>query len=196
MIYLIILNNIKLVDKEEWKNIIGYEGLYQVSNLGNVKKLENYVTQVDVNGNEYTRFFKEKILKQNSKESEYKNVHLRKDLKNKTFKTHRLVAIHFIPNPDNKPEVNHINGIKSDNRVKNLEWCTSSENSKHALKTGLTKIQYGSETTNSKLTEIQVLEIRKLYETTNMTNSEIGKLFGVNQPAISKIVHRKTWKHI
>ena len=106
------------------------------------------------------------------------------------------MAIEFIPNPNNKPCINHKNGIKADNRLENLEWCTSAENSKHALETELTKIQYGSETTNSKLTEKEVLEIRKLKETTNMTSTEIGKLFGVNQPAISKIIHRKTWKHI
>ena len=181
---------------EEWKPIIDYENLYMISNLGRVKKLENQVTQKDLKGNIYTRTFPEKILKERNNKTDYITVGLNTNSTSKTFRIHRLVAIHFIPNPENKPEVNHINGIKSDNRLENLEWCTSAENSKHALETELTKIQYGSETTNSKLTEKEVLEIRKLKETTNMTSTEIGKLFGVNQPAISKIIHRKTWKHI
>ena len=181
---------------EEWKPIIDYENLYMISNLGRVKKLENQVTQKDLKGNIYTRTFPEKILKERNNKTDYITVGLNTNNISKTFRIHRLVAIHFIPNPENKPEVNHINGIKSDNRLENLEWCTSAENSKHALETELTKIQYGSETTNSKLTEKEVLEIRKLKETTNMTSTEIGKLFGVNQPAISKIIHRKTWKHI
>ena len=181
---------------EEWKPIIDYENLYMISNLGRVKKLENQVTQKDLKGNIYTRTFPEKILKERNNKTDYITVGLNTNNTSKTFRIHRLVAIHFIPNPENKPEVNHINGIKSDNRLENLEWCTSAENSKHALETELTKIQYGSETTNSKLTEKEVLEIRKLKETTNMTSTEIGKLFGVNQPAISKIIHRKTWKHI
>ena len=181
---------------EEWKPIIDYENLYMISNLWRVKKLENQVTQKDLKGHIYTRTFPEKILKERNNKTDYITVGLNTNNTSKTFRIHRLVAIHFIPNPENKPEVNHINGIKSDNRLENLEWCTSAENSKHALETELTKIQYGSETTNSKLTEKEVLEIRKLKETTNMTSTEIGKLFGVNQPAISKIIHRKTWKHI
>lgn len=181
---------------EIWKDIVGYEGLYMISNMGRVKKLNSIVTQVGFNGVEYSRRFKERLIGQNSGKENYQMIHLRKDGLNKAIRTHRLVAIAFIPNTENKPEVNHINGIKSDNRVENLEWCTSSENQFHSVRTGLSKIQYGSETTNSKLTEKDVLKIRELKQTTKMNNTEIGKLFGVKQPAISKIIYRKNWKHI
>lgn len=103
---------------ELWKPIIGYEGLYEISNLGNVKSLKK-------------GFKKEKILKNRCDESEYVRVDLRLNGKSKTIRTHRLVATHFIPNIYNKPQVNHINGNKSDNRVENLEWVSSIENQCH-----------------------------------------------------------------
>ena len=96
---------------EIWKDIEGYEGLYQVSNLGRVKSL----------GNNKTR--KEKILKSTKNTNGYLEVQLCKEGKHKKYLTHRLVAQAFIPNPNNLLEVNHINEDKTDNRVDNLEYC-------------------------------------------------------------------------
>ena len=105
--------------KEIWKDIKGYEGLYQVSNLGRVKSLERY--------DSYNRKVDEKILK--TKENlGYIYVNLHKNGIQKGYKVHRLVAEAFIPNPDNKPCVDHINTIKDDNRVDNLRWVTYEEN--------------------------------------------------------------------
>lgn len=118
--------------EEIWKDIEGYEGLYQVSNLGRVKSLR------------YKRILRGWLDKQC-----YAYVHI----KNKPYKVHRLVAQAFIPNPDNKPYIDHINTIKTDNRVENLRWVTPKENSNNPLtrrKNSLSKLgKYGKEARKS-----------------------------------------------
>ncbi len=119
---------------EIWKDIVGYEGLYQVSNLGRVKSFDRYVR----NGTSNKNIKRGKILSPcvNPK-CGYMQVNLIKD-KNKKIKTiHRLVAEAFIPNLENKPCVNHIDGNKQNNKIDNLEWVTHSENTIHAIKMGL-----------------------------------------------------------
>lgn len=117
--------------KEVWKNISGYEGLYEVSSLGRVRSLPHKAYNKLIG--EYIS--KEKILKQGSLVRGYKGVGLYKNGKEKTQKVHRLVAEAFIPNPNNYPEVNHKNEDTSDNRVTNLEWCTSKYNSNYGTRT-------------------------------------------------------------
>ena len=117
---------------EVWKDIPGYEGLYQVSNLGRVKSFPKKKGC----GVGYTQ--KELILKSASN-GHYLFVVLRKDRKPKMCYVHRLVAQAFIPNPNKKCDVNHISGIKTDNRVENLEWNTRQENIRHSFDNGLEK---------------------------------------------------------
>lgn len=105
---------------EIWKDIEGYEGLYQVSNLGNVKRLGGVVMMKDGR----TKTVKERVLKQSLAGRGYPFVGLCKDNEVKQEYTHKLVSKAFIPNPDNLPEVNHIDEDKTNNRVDNLEWCT------------------------------------------------------------------------
>lgn len=128
--------------EEVWKDVVGYEGLYQVSNSGRIKSLKY--------ANQYGVFKREKILRKRYDKKGYLHVYLYDKNMKKSFKLHRLIAETFIPNPENKPQVNHINGIKDDNRVENLEWCTNQENQIHAFKIGLQKIKVGSLNPNAK----------------------------------------------
>ena len=123
-------------EKEVWKDIKGYEGYYQVSNLGRIKRVERKVKTRNRNG-EYELLLKENILQGFYSPKGYVRVLLTKDTKNKTYMIHRLVAEAFIPNPNNFPQINHIDGIKNHNNVENLEWCTQSYNIRHSYEIGL-----------------------------------------------------------
>lgn len=112
---------------ETWKDIKDYEGLYQVSDYGRVKSLPRQGTQTK----------EERILKPEKTKKGYLQVHLCKNGKVKVFRVNRLVAIAFVPNPENKPEVNHKDTNKENNHASNLEWNTRSENQLHAYKTGI-----------------------------------------------------------
>ena len=129
---------------EEWRDVVGYEGLYQVSNCGRVKSFKKD---------------KAKIIKSNPGIGGYLRVVLCKDFDKKNRFVHVLVAQAFIPNPEGKRQVNHIDGDKNNNRVSNLEWVTPAENIHHAFETGLRKI--GCEHFRAKLTAEQVREIRR-----------------------------------
>ena len=114
--------------QEIWKDVVGYEGLYQVSNLGHIKSIgrkSNHKNTI--------------IMKPFISGNRYFSVYLHKNNNSKRTFVHRIVALAFIPNPENKPYVNHINGNRFDNCVSNLEWCTSQENNSHAVRTGLNK---------------------------------------------------------
>ena len=122
------------VGQEEWKTISDTQGRYEVSSLGRVRSTDRVVRYS--NGRVYS--YKSKMLKPCRDKDGYLLIGIRNKNRRQTIKVHRAVAKAFICNPHNKREVNHINGIKTDNRKENLEWVSSSENKTHAFKIGLT----------------------------------------------------------
>ena len=124
--------------QEIWEPIKDYENLYEVSNLGNVKRKESYVNSKSSLNKIFTTKVNEKMLKGRNCKG-YLIVSLCKNGTSKNFRINRLVAQAFIPNPNNYPCVNHIDGNKQNNYAENLEWVTYSENEKHAYQNKLKK---------------------------------------------------------
>ena len=125
------------LENEIWKDIIGYEEKYKVSNLVRILSVNKYVKL----GNTITKL-NDKILKQYLGKRGYYTVNLYTNSKIKVHTIHRLIAIHFIENKDNKPHINHINGIKTDNSILNLEWISNRENSLHKHTNAITLSNY------------------------------------------------------
>lgn len=171
------------LEGEIWKDIAGYEGLYQISNFGRVKSFNGLWTKV-------------KILKPSLRNNGYIFVTLFKNGKTKMFYIHQLVARAFIPNPENKPTVNHKFGNRLDNYCESLEWVTFAENQQHAFDTGIQK--RGAESVFSKLTAEQVLYIRKNYKSydINFSANALARKFGVSTATIYNIIHGKRYKNV
>lgn len=153
-----IYKNLKLknLNGEVWKDINGYEGIYQISNMGRVRSLRRIKKGWETNNRGFctsSKIIEERILKQHF--NKYLYARLFNDSKYKSHGVHRLVGQHFIPNPENKPEINHKWGIKTDNRATELEWSTPKQNMQHAVSIGLHKTHSlkGSENKCSKPVE-------------------------------------------
>lgn len=148
--------------KEVWKDVKGYEGLYQVSNKGNVKSLDRLIVYKDGR----KRKFKGVKLTSNTGKHGYPYVILSKNEHNKTFKVHRLVARAFIPNPDNLPQVNHKDENRANNNVENLEWCTTKYNINygHCLENGVKHRDYKKSRAKIDWVSAQRKRVQKLYK--------------------------------
>ena len=177
---------------EEWKDVKGFEGLYQISNLGRVKSLDKLVVQKT--GQRY--WVKGQILKPYQDGCGYLMVNLAHKGKKSMRKVHRMVAEKFCSNPDNKPCVNHIDSNNKNNRYDNLEWCTNLENIKHYWRSPL-KISYGEGNANSKLKTEEVLEIRRTYIKGDSIfgSKPLARKFGVSDMTIRNILNNKKWRH-
>lgn len=168
----------------EWRPVSGYESQYEVSSDGRVRSID----REELLNNGWNRHRKGRVLKQMPKKTGYMCVNLYKHSHMRTFLVHRIVASAFIANPDGKPEVNHINGNKHDNRVENLEWVSESENIRHSF------VSLGKRpaSPNKKLTDNQVRQIRAM----SGAQKDIAKQFGVSRSAIQLIKSGKTYKEI
>ena len=132
---------LKDLDGEIWKDVVGYENLYEVSNFGRIRTNKNKITHTEMHGD---RHWKQRILKQKFQQRCRSNefdarVILWKDGKEKTFLVSRLVAISFLDNPNSLPQINHIDGNPTNNKVENLEWCTAKHNVNHMFENKLNK---------------------------------------------------------
>jgi hypothetical protein len=176
---------------EEWRDVAGYEGKYQVSNMGRVKSVARMVKRAKATSACHP--INERIRKQATDKKGYKRVGLMKDGKLVTEKVHRLVSIAFIPNPHNLPQVNHINGAKDDNRAENLEWADNSKNQIHAYKKGLNYNKKGSESNRATLTVKQVEHIRSLKYYRGLY-AEYGRKYNVDATTISNVFNKKYYR--
>lgn len=165
--------------KETWKQVPKYFGKYQVSDLGRVK--------------DYTG----RIMKDYAHPRGYRTITFTFNKKPKTVTIHRLVASLFLDNPDEKPQINHLNGIKTDNRATNLEWCTAQENIEHAMENGLyKKVQRRYTPSISKLKPDDVLYIRDMYERNIMNVSELSDRFNISSVAVYKVINKVSYAYI
>lgn len=168
--------------EEIWKDVVGFEGLYKVSNLGNVRS----VARLGTNG---------VVLKKRYFATGYEKTTLYKNCKQTTFVTHRIVAEAFIPNPNNLPQINHIDGNKLNNRVDNLEWVTCSDNVKHAYRTGLIDIGKISKPVAQYKNGVEIARYNSIQDAHRITGAATTNISRVCM-GINKTTLGYGWKYI
>ena len=178
-------------EKEIWKSIKGYEDAYEISSHGNVRSLDRYVDHLD--GGFALKKGKELVI--DIGKSGYCRVRLYLGGKSKHILVHRLVGIHYIPNPENKPEINHKFGDKGNYYYKDLEWSTRKENMIHAYSNGFKFGMKGETHGQSKITEDDARWCH-LWKIVGYSQTEIAECLGITKQNVSKIQIGTRWKHI
>ena len=172
-----------------WRKIPGLPEHYEASPLGQIRRLPYVYTGTTKAQTKCARLLPQKIYRFKSLSTKgYQRV----NLEGRVWAVHRLIALVFVPNPDGLPQINHKNGVKTDNRAKNLEWVSNQQNRDHAVATGLHPI--GSEI-SKRLKESDIPVIRAL-AAQHVPQHEIAARFNVCQQTISHIVRRSTWQHV
>lgn len=169
---------------EKWRDIKGCEGRYQVSNIGRVRSIERITT---LQGGVRV-IYSGQILAQSYIRGGYLQVHVDVGCR----RVHRLVAATFLDNPENKPEVNHIDADKENNRVQNLEWCTRRENIDHVMSMGMQR--RGNTHGMSRISEDTAIKILQM--DADMLCTQIARELSVSFHIVWKIRSGKTWKHL
>jgi hypothetical protein len=177
------------METEIWKDIENFEGRYQISNLGRVKSLPRIVKR----NNWSNQTINEKILKTFINKGGYEIAVVQNGSRGKHLAIHRLVALAFIPQIEGKTFVNHIDGVKTNNAISNLEWCTRSENEKHAYRIGLKTLK-GEQHSQNILNETQVLQIRALRG--KYSGRKVAKMYNMSHAAIFAIWLNRSWTHL
>jgi hypothetical protein len=173
----------------EMKDIKGYEGYYKISEDGVVKSYDRYVNIM----RGFKRLMKGRVMRPYIGRDGYYYYLLTVNKKSNHIALHRLLAIAFLPNPENKREVNHINGDRLDNKLSNLEWVTPKENIQHSIRIGTnTQCLPGERNPMSKLKPDQVIKIRSM----TGSHQNIAKVFGVSRRTIGLIKSRVRWAHL
>lgn len=167
---------------EVWKDVVGYEGLYQISNLGNIKS--------------FKRYKEGKILNPKSDKDGYKEIGIRDFNGDRKFKrVHRLVAECFLENPNNYEYINHKDNNPANNVVSNLEWCTIEYNNKYRFEHG-NACHKGSKSPRASITEEIAIQIYTLGLSGKYTESELAKMFNTTRSVVNKIRLNISWTHV
>lgn len=185
---------------EIWKDIPGYEGIYQASNLGRAKGLAR---TIETRPGVFAKSKQKILVPYNGKSGDfYTTYNFSKNGKATKTLMHRIVASLFVPNPENYPCINHKDGDKTNCKATNLEWCTHSQNTRHAYKNGLMgfMLNAGEKNGRSKLTTEEVMTMREIYDnfmgefSPSDLHDDLAEVFEVHRTSVIRIVKRTHWK--
>lgn len=176
------------MDREIWKSVVGYEGIYEVSNTGKIRSLGRVIMHKDGNHSTRVGIPIAQVIRRR-----YLSVRLNNNAIPRQYPTHRLVMAAFIGKCPEGLQVNHIDGVKTNNSLSNLEYVTAKENIRHSFKTRLNVIPSGENSVHSYLSNLQAKEIREKYKTGKYLYRELAEEYKICHSAIGNIVRGKTY---